>query len=107
MGLLDLLRGKGMDAYVAEAAQVGATLLDVREPSEFKGGHVKDALNIPVGNIRTAEKKLPDKDAPLYVYCQSGGRSSRACSALKSMGYTNVTNIGGIGSYHGDIVRGK
>lgn len=94
-----------MDSYVDEAKTNGAVLVDVREPSEFRGGHVEGALNIPLGSLATVDKRLKDKDAPVYVYCLSGARSSRAVGQLKSMGYTNVTNIGGIGSYHGPVVR--
>lgn len=104
MGLFSMFSGKGIDTYVSEARQNGATLVDVREVSEFKDGHIKDAINIPVGSIGTAEAKLEDKDATLYVYCLSGARSGRACSKLKAMGYTDVTNIGGIGSYNGPVV---
>ena len=106
MGLFGIF-GKGMDAYVGQAQREGATLVDVREPSEFAGGHVEGAINVPLRSISSAEKTLTDKNAALYVYCLSGGRSSRACSQLKSMGYSNVTNIGGIGMYHGPVVTGK
>ncbi|MBQ9068538.1 MAG: rhodanese-like domain-containing protein [Eggerthellaceae bacterium] len=105
MGLFDLLTGTVMDGYVEEGKANGATFVDVREVSEYKNGHVEGAVNIPVGSIRTAEGMLKDKNAKLYVYCLSGARSSRACGALKSMGYTDVTNIGGIGSYRGPVVR--
>lgn len=105
MGLFSMFMGRGMDSYVEEAAANGATLVDVREPFEFKDGHVQGALNIPVGSIQTAPNKLKDKNALLYVYCLSGARSAKACSKLTSMGYTNVVNIGGIGSYRGPVVR--
>ena len=50
--------------------------------------------------------KITDKDTPLFVYCQSGARSSSATSALKQMGFSHVTNIGGISSYRGKVVKG-
>ncbi len=107
MGILDMFTGRDMDAYVEEAKGNGATLVDVREPSEFGRGHVEGAVNIPLGSIASADKTLTDKDALLYVYCLSGARSSRAVSKLKSMGYANATNIGGIGSYRGAVVQGN
>ena len=107
MGLFDMFMGKGIDVYAVEAGQIGAQLVDVREPAEFKQGHIKGALNIPLSTIPSAEKKLPQKDEALYVYCLSGGRSGRACSQLKAMGYTNVTNIGGISGYTGPVVTGS
>lgn len=107
MGFFDMLFGNGMDAYIEQAKAEGATLLDVRTPNEFQSGHIRGAINIPVNAIQTAEKKLKDKTAPIYVYCQSGARSGSACHTLQSMGYTNAVNIGGIMSYHGELVRGN
>lgn len=107
MGLFGFGSRKNMDAYVSQAKSEGATLVDVREPSEFANGHVEGAINIPLRSIQGAGSKLKDKNATLYVYCLSGGRSSRAVATLKSMGYANATNIGGIGMYHGPVVTGK
>lgn len=107
MGFFDMLMGKGMDVYVYEAQQEGALIVDVREPSEFKQGHVKGALNIPAGKITSAAGKLGDKDQKIYLYCLSGARSARACGQLKKMGFTDVTNMGGINGYTGPMVTGS
>jgi phage shock protein E len=48
---------------------------------------------------------ITDLDKPVFVHCLSGGRSAQATSILKSMGYKNVENIGGISSFRGEIVR--
>ena len=40
-----------------------------------------------------------------YVYCLSGARSAAACQMLGRMGYTKVSNIGGIGGYPGPLAR--
>ena len=101
------LGGKGFDAYVEEANEVDGTFLDVRTPGEFQDGHLQGALNIPLNDIERTAKKVKDKSTPLYVYCRSGSRSSFAVRALQSMGYTNVTDIGGIMMYRGAVVRGK
>ena len=83
------------------------TLLDVRTKDEFRGGHIKGATLIPVNEIESsAETKLPDKNAVILVYCQSGGRASRAAKILAGMGYTNVNNFGGIMSWPYDTVNG-
>ena len=79
----------------------GAVLLDVRTKEEYKTGHVPGAVNLPLDSLNSA--KL-DKSKPLFVYCLSGARSSRACSYLKDQGY-ETTNIGGISSYSGDLER--
>ena len=105
MGLFGKTKGKGRDEYVAEAGELGAQLIDVREPSEFAQGHVEGAVNVPLGSIQGIGDVAGDKDALLYVYCRSGMRSSKAAAQLKRMGYANAVNIGGIDSYHGPVAR--
>jgi len=53
------------------------------------------------------EKVAPDKDTALILYCQSGARSSSACNELVKMGYTNISNLGGIMSWPYETVRGR
>jgi phage shock protein E len=78
----------------------GATVLDVRSPDEFSGGHVATATNIPVGDVgnRLADvDKLVggDKTKPVVVYCAKGGRAAKAKVELEAAGYTHVVNGGG------------
>ena len=82
-----------------------AVLLDVRTVDEYRQGHIDGSLNIPLQNIHAVKNNIPDLDKPIYVHCLSGGRSAQATSVLKSMGYTNVTDIGGINSYRGKVVK--
>jgi len=83
------------------------TLVDVRTPDEFREMHIKGAVLIPVDEIESrAEKKLPDKDAVILVYCASGARSGRASKVLAGMGYTNVNNFGGIMGWPYETVSG-
>lgn len=106
MSLFQSLFGPDINDGVAEArATAGAVLIDVRTPQEFSAGHIEGALNIPVDAIREVERTIPDKAAPLFLYCASGARSGSACQALARMGYTSVQNIGGIGRLSGPIVR--
>lgn len=51
------------------------------------------------------EEWRSNANAVFYIHCLSGSRSAQAASVLKSMGYTNVTNIGGISAYHGEVVK--
>ena len=84
----------------------GAVLLDVRTREEYAAGHIGGSRNLPLELLPAdAPRELPDRGAPLYVYCRSGGRSRRAAALLKRMGYTNVTDIGGIADYRGRVVR--
>lgn len=77
-------------------------VLDVREPSEFRSGHIIGAKNVPVGKIGTYQT-----DKPVYVICQSGMRSKRAAKQLQAKGI-NVTNVsGGMSSWAGPTRGGK
>ena len=76
----------------------GAVLLDVREPEEFRSGHIPGAVNIPLSKIRGIG--IP-KDTPLFVYCLRGTRSLRAARILTRMGYGKARSIGGIIAYRG------
>ena len=79
-----------------------ALLVDVRNPSEYNGGHIPGSENFALSRIlQEAEEAFPDKSQPLYVYCQSGARSARAGKLLDLMGYESVTDLGGIASYNG------
>lgn len=80
-------------------------LLDVRTKEEYATGRIPKAINIPLDSIEQVTKKIPNKEASIYVYCLSGGRSMQASVALSQMGYTNITNIGGIMSYNGQVER--
>lgn len=80
----------------------GATLVDVRSPSEYASGHIDGAVNIPVGELGRRLDELPDKAQPIVVYCRSGARSGSAKSLLDSKGYQKVVNLGGIGAWPKD-----
>jgi molybdopterin/thiamine biosynthesis adenylyltransferase/rhodanese-related sulfurtransferase len=67
------------------------TLVDVREQHEFNAGFIPGALHIPRAFLEVqAETKLPDRQAPIVVYCAAGTRSAFAAKTLADMGYTNV-----------------
>ena len=106
MGLFSRMQAPNMDNGVRQFRVTdGAVLVDVREPDEYAGGRVPGSINLPLSRIRTAESVLTDKSQPIFVYCLSGGRSGQATAALVRMGYTAVTNIGGISAYHGEVER--
>jgi phage shock protein E len=76
----------------------GATVLDVRNPDEYAGGHLAQATNMPVNSLDLAAVgKLTggDKAKPVVVYCAKGGRAQKAKEALEAAGYTHVVNGGG------------
>lgn len=94
------------EAYESMNRDKDIVLLDVREEYEYKNGYIKGARLLPVGSIQTRihELKLP-KDTKIFIYCQSGMRSSRACGILDDMGYKNVYNLGGITHWPYEIMR--
>lgn len=66
-------------------------LVDVREKDEWRQGYIPGALHMPRGFLEMqAEGKLPDKKAPIVVYCAGGVRSAFAAKSLTELGYTNV-----------------
>lgn len=80
-----------------------AQVLDVRTPSEFSGGHIPGATNIDISGLTFEDtiKKL-DINKQYIVNCQSGGRSSRACSIMQNLGFKSAMNLeGGITSWKG------
>ena len=83
----------------AEAEQLaaqGATVVDVRETTEWEEGHLPSAIHLPRGflDIRV-EAAVPDRDTPLVLYCAGGTRSLLAGQLLRDMGYRNVASMSG------------
>ena len=71
-------------------------LVDVREESEFGRGHLPGAIHLSKGIIeRDIEKTIPDKSAPIVLYCGGGFRSALAADNLQKMGYSNVISMDG------------
>jgi phage shock protein E len=93
---LFFLRPKGAAVTpeaIADARARGATIVDVRSPSEFKGGHVAGAINVPVERVVGQPSAVGAQDKPVIVYCQSGMRSGQAAGALRAAGY-EVIDLG-------------
>ena len=74
------------------------TLLDVRTPAEYAGGHIDGFCNIPVDELRDRLDEL-DPNKPVYVMCQSGLRSYIACRILAGYGYEAHNFSGGYRYY--------
>ena len=83
------------------------TLVDVRSRSEFESGHVDGAVHLPLERVmHDAPALLPDKSAPMVLYCLSGARSGMALQWLRQMGYTKATNGGSVGAVAMQTGRG-
>lgn len=75
----------------------GPLVIDVRTPMEFRMGAVPGAVNVPLDDLPSrADTLIGDKKREVVVYCASGARSAYARRQLNQMGYTNVTNGGGL-----------
>ncbi len=105
MGLFTFLRSPDINEGLETFKNTDkAILLDIRTVEEYRDGHIESSINIPLDYIQNAASVIKDKNTPIFVHCLSGARSGQAVSVLKRMGYTNVTNIGGIGNYRGKVV---
>ncbi len=75
-----------------------AVLVDVREDNEWAAGHAAEAQHLGKGVLeRDIEKRLPDPNAEIIMYCGGGYRSALTCDIAQRMGYRNVASL--IGGY--------
>ena len=74
-------------------------ILDVRTDDEFNARHLDGAVNIPVEDLQARIAELTDKKRPIIVYCHSGSRSAKAAALLTRAGFTQVSDLGGIGNW--------
>jgi rhodanese-related sulfurtransferase len=92
LGFLKKLLGGGPSVDLGAIIEKGATIVDVRTPGEYAGGHIKGSVNIPLANLGSQMAKLK-KDKPVITCCASGMRSGSAKSMLQSNGF-EVYNAG-------------
>jgi len=99
VGLLALKRLSQVSARDARRfLQQGAVVVDVRSADEFRSGHLPEAINIPLGELREEfPRQVPDKTRVVLLHCLSGTRSGIARHQLKGLGYANVFNLGSFG----------
>ncbi len=73
-----------------------AVFLDIRENKEYQGGHIPEAIHIPLSQLSGRVSELGKyKDNPVIAYCRSGNRSNAAGGVLKKNGFESVYNLGG------------
>src|SRR5208283_1261154 len=78
-----------------EHRENGAIVIDVRSETEFTGGHLRKAINMPLDQIEAmALLRLKDMNQVLLLHCHSGMRSAAAARKLKRMGYARAFNLG-------------
>jgi sulfur-carrier protein adenylyltransferase/sulfurtransferase len=85
-------------AEVAKRLAAGEKMavVDVRDPDEFRDGHLEAATNISRGFLEfRVGTAVSEPSTPIVLYCQTGLRSMLAAKALKDLGYSNVINLQG------------
>jgi molybdopterin/thiamine biosynthesis adenylyltransferase/rhodanese-related sulfurtransferase len=71
-------------------------VIDVRDPDEYRDGHIEAATNISRGFLEfRVATTVSDPSTPVVLYCQTGLRSVLAAKALKELGYQTVINLQG------------
>jgi len=104
MNLLELLPGK--PALVINALELNEKLkdgkrplvLDVRQPEEYRSGHIPGAKLIPLGELSRRVKEL-SRDKEIVCVCASGNRSSSAVRILSNAGFNAINMKGGMFSW--------
>lgn len=86
MGILRKLFGLPDIKMLEEKINSGALLLDVRTKEEYKAGHVRGSINIPITQIASEFNRL-SKEKPIVAVCESGARSAQVVRFLKNNGY--------------------
>ena len=92
---------------IEKHAAGGGVFIDVRDSGDIaKTGTIAGALRIPRGFIEfAADEEMPfhnkalSKGSDIYLVCGLGGQAALAGKTLQDMGYTSVTNVGGIGDW--------
>lgn len=73
-----------------------ALLLDVREPKEYEGGRLPNAVHIPLSQLDSRASELAKMTSrPVVAYCASGNRSRSAAGALERAGFKEIYNLQG------------
>jgi len=86
-------------------------ILDVREPFEFRGKRLREAINIPSSREMKALTDTLGRDNSIFLYCTTGFRSKRAAENLYEKGFRNLFNLeGGLAAWKKEdmpVVKGK
>lgn len=95
------VRGSGGHSVTASQATMlinreNALLIDLREANEYLAGHLTESRNIPAASLEQRAGELSSyKDTPVILVCQSGARSTAACSTLRKLGFNKVHSLEG------------
>ena len=98
--LLQKVIGGGKEVSVQQAVQLinrrDALVLDVRDASEYAGGHIPNARHIPMADMEKRVKELEKfKQRPVILICRSGARSGAASAILRKHGFDEAFSLKG------------
>lgn len=80
-------------------------ILDVRTEEEYHAGHILGARSLPLYELAEKINQVP-RERPVYVICQTGGRSLQAVKFLMSQGYSQVFSVSqGMEKWQGDLIK--
>jgi rhodanese-related sulfurtransferase len=82
----------------AAAHADGASVIDVREPMEYVGGHVPGAVLVPMGQLPSRTTEL-ERSRPVYVICATGNRSGAMTDYLRQVGFDAYSVAGGTSAW--------
>jgi rhodanese-related sulfurtransferase len=104
--ILRRIRLRSVPSVSAEEAsrrvrEGGAILIDVRQASDYRGGHIQGAISVPPSSMRTQLDELKrHAHRELICYCQLGNRSVSAAAYLRRKGLNASSLDGGIGEWN-------
>ena len=96
------------ETSISELSTVtSAYVVDVREVDEYTEGHIPGAINVPLSSLSETYSSIsPEKI--VYVVCQLGGRSARACEFLSNLSdFDGVSFINVVGGTAAWILEGN
>lgn len=86
-----------LDALLTQDPTV--SVVDVREPDEYAGGHVPGAVSVPLSQLVARADEVIGLPSPVYLVCESGGRSGQAAAWLEAQGVEAVNVAGGTSAW--------
>ena len=93
---IDAVDSDQVDEQQEALPNQGPVVIDVRTPEECEAGMYPNAVNIPLDELTSRVESLGDRDRKITLYCASGARSAYGTKILHQLGFTNVSNGGGI-----------
>ena len=95
-----------LEEYMAHKNENDYILIDVRTAKEYENGHIQNAINLPLDNLRNTIDSIENKNKPIIIYCQKGLRGYIARLIFKNNDFPNVISIAGgykLWTMHGNL----